>query len=464
MVYNIITIKNETIPYLDEESIEAFENVKLISTEGLNVKINCLLLCAMSNSLKMAFDEFENDHTIVTEFSLEELKQIKKICMTGSCDGISQSLLQAFGFKEVMNNIDIKYEPLEDNEVMSDANEVMDQKDSVDPFSYMNDISNTSEFDIKNETLEKHDDEVMCDNELMDQNDSEHLRFNEYKNKVPAFYNTKLPAGAISKPVEYMCNHCGEIFNEREDYMKHSSEHTVGCLKTKEKLDQNPQKITNVIVSQCDLCEKSFVDGACLKKHKQLVHIEVIVQRKKKPSKIYQCDSCSKAFSSGSGLTSHTKKFHKEVEKEAICDQCAKVFKSLATLVVHQNSCHNESHICEPIVCPDCGKVFTNKHKFYFHKKIHVQVQCSVCGAMVQKTKLDYHMKQKHTADQDKPYQCKICLKGFSVIGTYRDHQNIHTGEKPYKCKYCSAAFASNGTKAMHQKSHLGIKRKQKNR
>ena len=84
MVHNIITIKNETIPYLDEESIEAFENVKLISTEGFNVKMNCLLLSAMSNSLKMAFNECENDHTIVTEFSFEELKQVKKICMTGS--------------------------------------------------------------------------------------------------------------------------------------------------------------------------------------------------------------------------------------------------------------------------------------------------------------------------------------------------------------------------------------------
>ena len=73
-------------------------------------------------------------------------------------------------------------------------------------------------------------------------------------------------------------------------------------------------------------------------------------------------------------------------------------------------------------------------------------------------------MKQNHTADKDKPYQCKICSKGFAAKGTYLDHQNIHTGEKPYKCKYCSAAFASLGTKAMHQKSHLGIKRIQKKR
>ena len=113
----MVHIKNATIPFLDKESIQAFENVKLISTEGFNIKMNCLLLCAMSNSLKMAFDEFENNHTIVTEFSFEELKQIRRLSMTGSCNTISQSLLQAFGFKEVMNYIDIKYEPFEDNKV-----------------------------------------------------------------------------------------------------------------------------------------------------------------------------------------------------------------------------------------------------------------------------------------------------------------------------------------------------------
>lgn len=77
---------------------------------------------------------------------------------------------------------------------------------------------------------------------------------------------------------------------------------------------------------------------------------------------------------------------------------------------------------------------------------------------------LKRHIASKHMEDHEKPFQCKICSKGFTAKQSYTEHQNIHTGEKPYKCKYCSAAFASNGTKAMHQKSHLGIKRKQKNK
>ena len=97
---NIITIKNDRVPYLDPKNIAAFENATLISTEGLTIKINSLLLGAMSLSLEVAFFEVDDDeYTITTEFGLEELIQIKQFCITGTCNAMSQSLLQAFGLK-----------------------------------------------------------------------------------------------------------------------------------------------------------------------------------------------------------------------------------------------------------------------------------------------------------------------------------------------------------------------------
>ena len=97
---NIITIKNDRVPYLDPKNIAAFENATLISTEGLPIKINSLLLGAMSLSLEVAFFEVDDDeYTITTEFGLEELIQIKQFCITGTCNAMSQSLLQAFGLK-----------------------------------------------------------------------------------------------------------------------------------------------------------------------------------------------------------------------------------------------------------------------------------------------------------------------------------------------------------------------------
>ena len=97
---NIITIKNDRVPYLDPKNIAAFENATLISTEGLTIKINSLLLGAMSLSLEVAFFEVDDDeYTITTEFGLEELIQIKQFCITGTCNAMSQSLLQSFGLK-----------------------------------------------------------------------------------------------------------------------------------------------------------------------------------------------------------------------------------------------------------------------------------------------------------------------------------------------------------------------------
>ena len=97
---NIITIKNDTIPYLDVKIIKSFENVTLISSEGLTIKMNSLLLGAMSHSLKMAFHEaYDDEYTISTEFCLQELVQIKQFFMTGSCDAMNKSLLKSFGIK-----------------------------------------------------------------------------------------------------------------------------------------------------------------------------------------------------------------------------------------------------------------------------------------------------------------------------------------------------------------------------
>ena len=71
-------IQRTGIPYLNEKVLEKYENVIVVSVEGLITKMNLLILCAMSDSLKMAFDENDSDHTIITEFSQEELQQVKK--------------------------------------------------------------------------------------------------------------------------------------------------------------------------------------------------------------------------------------------------------------------------------------------------------------------------------------------------------------------------------------------------
>ena len=93
-------IKSADIPYLNEDAIEKYSNVIVKSVEGLMMKMNALMLCAMSHSLKMAlseFDDFYDDHMITTEFSLEELKQVKEYCTKGSSDAMTESIMNSFG-------------------------------------------------------------------------------------------------------------------------------------------------------------------------------------------------------------------------------------------------------------------------------------------------------------------------------------------------------------------------------
>ena len=119
----MVIIKNDTIPYLDERILNqnSYNNVTLLSVEGPQLKMNSLILCALSHTLKMAFHEDDDYHTIITEFSLEELKQVKEFCMRGSCNSMSQSILEAFGLLKkgeikLSNNNDIEKKPLSKDE------------------------------------------------------------------------------------------------------------------------------------------------------------------------------------------------------------------------------------------------------------------------------------------------------------------------------------------------------------
>lgn len=115
-------IKSAEIPYLNEEVLEQYTNVAVISIEGLIVRMNPLLLCAMSPSLRKAMNDNDDDLTIVTEFTFEELKQVKYFCMTGTCDSTHSNIIHAFGLRNpkqvlVKNEvIEVKIEPVDYND------------------------------------------------------------------------------------------------------------------------------------------------------------------------------------------------------------------------------------------------------------------------------------------------------------------------------------------------------------
>ena len=87
------------------------------------------------------------------------------------------------------------------------------------------------------------------------------------------------------------------------------------------------------------------------------------------------------------------------------------------------------NHMKEEVTCDKCGKKFNCKVHLQKHaNREHRTQQCTLCGMEVKSVYMKRHMLTKHTDDSAMPYQCSICLKGFTKKQSYQSHMNIHTG------------------------------------
>ena len=96
--------------------------------------------------------------------------------------------------------------------------------------------------------------------------------------------------------------------------------------------------------------------------------------------------------------------------------------------------------------CPECNKIFKEKHKLKRHMMVHTG---------------------------ERPFQCISCSKYFSLEYNLRTHERIHSGEKPYVCEFpnCGKSFSQSGNLKTHSKSKhakiteapLLIKREERN-
>ena len=115
-------MRSSTIHYLDEDIINTYSNVILISNQGDKLKCNFLILAALKSTLIQSFNnDLDEDLIIITEHTKEELQNVLNYCKTGE---IYQSeLLKSFGFldhevttPEVKVDLKVKDEPFSDFE------------------------------------------------------------------------------------------------------------------------------------------------------------------------------------------------------------------------------------------------------------------------------------------------------------------------------------------------------------
>lgn len=179
----------------------------------------------------------------------------------------------------------------------------------------------------------------------------------------------------------------------------------------------------------------------------------------------YKCGHCSEIFKYQEQLRRHvrkecqTKKAKLEEKAERVtCEECG-----LQLLLVWKDELENHKrlhHGKETIPCPHsgCSYVSKNKDQATLHEKNHIMATCEICGYLTRRYSMPRHMRTHGIGKHS--FICDVCQKGFNNRQSFRDHQNIHTGDKPHKCTYCPAAFASIGTARGHIRAvHEGKKR-----
>ncbi|RMB96200.1 hypothetical protein DUI87_27262 [Hirundo rustica rustica] len=110
-----------------------------------------------------------------------------------------------------------------------------------------------------------------------------------------------------------------------------------------------------------------------------------------------------------------------------------------------------------PFHCPNCRKGFNRSCNLDRHRCIHTRErphECEECGMSFRvRAHLICHQRI-HTGERH--YKCGEYGMSFRISFNLTQHQNIHTGEKPYKCGECGKSFSQSSSLIVHRTIHTG--------
>ena len=163
-------------------------------------------------------------------------------------------------------------------------------------------------------------------------------------------------------------------------------------------------------------------------------------------SHIYRCFLCSEMEKDISNMKRHFKTFHPE-DSANLCTSCALFFGSLRMLQEHK--CENtllQGAAASLKALQEEGKPWTPS-------------QCSHCpsSGVTYETPVSYetHCLETH------PYQCPICPRMWSFIGTVKSHfKSVHKNIEPYFCHGCPIVFTDLGMFKNHACKRILLKKR----
>ena len=199
--------------------------------------------------------------------------------------------------------------------------------------------------------------------------------------------------------------------------------------------------------STCDICGRILARGSklarhrriCAKKHKLVSLTAADMKQTKK------CDNCGLDVGI-SELATH------DCEGSFVCMECGKIFKYRNSLKHHEKTIHGE--VEKLFSCTECGKSFPNVSSLNVHIQTHKEKEiCVECGKAVRDMKRDIAI--MHTPDEDQPFKCNDCGKGFMRLSMLKHHQlTIHLKEEgPFTCRFgCKKEYKFKADVKRHEK------------
>eukprot|EP00095_Tigriopus_kingsejongensis_P001961 maker-scaffold594_size129171-snap-gene-0.22 protein:Tk01961 transcript:maker-scaffold594_size129171-snap-gene-0.22-mRNA-1 annotation:"zinc finger protein 184-like" len=179
---------------------------------------------------------------------------------------------------------------------------------------------------------------------------------------------------------EKQCPACGEIF----PHLTHAQQAKYSLHKQRHDLES----------FQCD-CDEVFGDEAKKRRH---------ILTKHSNGRYHQCSHCV-FIGTSSELTAHLAEDHRNF----MCDICGKVLPTKSSASCHWRDLHKDYH------CDICNQHLVGYRSFSTHNRKHKGPwTCQACSSVFKdKPMLEKHVLRIHTSDNEKPFQCEVCGKGF---------------------------------------------------